>query len=522
MIISCIRAGIGNQLFQYAAGRRLAHRWNTKLKLDTTSYEHDNLRLYALDLFNITAHVAAPEEIERARRFSKENGLGIENGNGDFMPEVLDYPDNVWLYGYWQNEKYFADIADILRGEFTLKNSLGATAQRWKEKILSAQCSVSLHFRHGDFLYSPIARSRPNLFAIAPLDYYYYCIEALKREYKNLTLFVFSDNLNWVKENLRADFPVEFVEGEDLQDAEELYLMSLCKHNIISKSTFSWWGAWLNQNPDKKVFMPTLTNLNSPTETPNSRVDSDKWIKIFFDISQQPAVTLRPYFSVLLVVNNDAATINETLTSIIGQDYKYFELIIIDNASTDGSGKICREVAKAHDNVTLIKLHQKVSNGAAWNIALKAAQGYYVLFLKGGDRIFPDALTSLYLSNEHIVADVVNSTAYVKEDARGNIELANKKFVMQRISAFQNLQGIFRDKLDKQTLLKIFAQDETFPPLCTRIFKRKFLLEHGIEFKEKIGDDAEDLFTLDAIFQTDEIIFAPSIFYIAPPDKVTY
>ena len=504
MIVVYIVGGIGNQLWQYAVGRRLAHKLNTELKLDTTFYEHDNLRPYALDLFNITAPVAAPEEIERARKFSKENGLGIENRNGDFMPEVLDYPDNVWLHGFWQNEKYFADIADILRGEFTLKNSLGVTAQHWKEKILSAQCSVSLHFRHGDFLYSPINLNLTNYFAVPPLEYYYHCIEILRREYKNLTLFVFSDNLNWVKENLRADFPVEFVEGEDLQDAEELYLMSLCKHNIINKSTFGWWGAWLNQNPDKKVFMPTSTNLNSPIKTPDNQIDSDNWIKVPVDISRQLAVTLRPYFSILLVVNNDAATLFESLNSILGQDYKYFELIIIDNATTDGSGKICREVAKAHDNVTLIKLHQKVSNGAACNIALKAAQGYYVMFFKSGDRILANALTSLYLTNEHIVADVVNSTAYIKEDARGNIELADKKFVMQRISAFQNLQGIFRDKLDKQTLLRVFVNNETFP------------------LKEKIGDDAEILFTLDAIFQTDEIIFAPNVFYIAPRDKVTY
>ena len=126
---------------------------------------------------------------------------------------------------------------------------------------------------------------------------------------------------------------------------------------------------------------------------------------------------------------------------------------------------------------------------------------------------------TLCLQNTYIFADIVNSVAWLKENVGGNIELANKKFVMKRISAFQNLQGIFRDKLDKQTLLRVFVNNETFPPLGTRIFKRKFLLDKGIEFKEKIGDDAEDLFTLDAIFQTDEIIFAPSIFYIAPRDK---
>ena len=519
MITVYIMGGIGNQLYQYAAGRRLARKLNTELKLDTTFYEHDNLRPYVLNLFNIKETIATPEEIQRARKFSKESGLGVEPFGTNFMPEVLDYPDNVWLYGYWANEIYFADIADILRREFTLKNSLSAAAQRWKEKIFAAECSVSLHFRHGDFLYSPINLSNPNNYAIPPLDYYYQCIELLRREYKNLTLFIFSDNLNWVKENFRSDLPTEFVEGEDLQDVEELYLMSLCKHNIIANSTFSWWGAWLNQNPDKKVFMSTLANNNTPIKTPNNQIDSDRWIRIPFDISEQPAVTLRPYFSILLVVNNGIDTLGESLNSIIGQDYKFFELIIIDNATTDGSGKICREVAKTHDNVTLIKLHDKIPDGAAWNIALKATQGYYVMFLKNGDRILANALTSLYLTNEHIVADVVNYTAYVKEDPRGDIELAGKKFVLKIISVFKNLQVAFRNKMDKQTLLKVMACDETFPPLGTRIFRREFLLEHEIEFKEKIGDDAEVLFTLDAMFQTDAITFISNVFYVAPRDK---
>ncbi len=516
MITVYIMGGIGNQLFQYAAARRLAHKLNTELKLDTTFYEHDNLRSYALNLFNIKETIATPEEIQRARKFSKESGLGVEPFGTNFMPEVLNYPDNVWLYGYWANEIYFADIADILRREFTLKNSLSPAAQRWKEKILAAQCSVSLHFRHGDYAYNSVindAQSR-----IIPLDYYYHCIELLQREYKNLTLFIFSDNLNWLKENFRSDLPTEFVEGEDLQDVEELYLMSLCKHNIIANSTFSWWGAWLNQNPDKKVFSPVSNTEKIPPPT-NILTDSEKWIRMPVDFSKRPEITLSPYFSILLVVNNGIDTLDESLNSIIGQDYKFFELIIIDNATTDGSGKICREVAKTHDNVTLIKLHSKISNGAAWNIALKAAQGNYVLFLKSGDRIFPDALTSLYLNNEHIVADVVNYTAYVKEDPRGDIELAGKKFVLKIISVFKNLRDAFREKLDKQTLLKVMACDETFPPLGARIFKREFLLEHAIEFKEKIGDDAEVLFTLDAMFQTDEITFIPNIFYVAPRDK---
>ena len=115
------------------------------------------------------------------------------------MPEVLNYPDNVWLHGYWENEKYFADIADILRREFTLKNPLSESARRWKKKILSCECSVSMHFRHGDFM-----EYKQDIFALLPLEYYYECVNRLKQQEKNFTVFVFSNNLKWCKENLRV------------------------------------------------------------------------------------------------------------------------------------------------------------------------------------------------------------------------------------------------------------------------------------------------------------------------------
>ena len=462
-----------------------------------------------------------PEEIAQLKQHFA--GLGMEQKNQDFMPEVLDYPDNIWLHGYWQHEKYFADIADILRREFTLKNILSSSAQHWKEKIRSAACAVSMHFRHGDFIYSPINQKKPHFFAIPPLDYYYQCINALKREYGNITMFVFSDNLQWAKENLRVDVPIEFVEGGNLSDVEELYLMSFCDHNIIAKSSFSWWGAWLNQNPAKKVFMPIafsdgkkIDYRSLATVNENSPLDSDRWIKISFDINAQPTVTIRPYFSLLLVVNNDIEMIGENLGSILGQDYKFFELIIIDNASTDGSGKLCRELVQTRENVTLIKLHDKVQNGAAWNIALKAAQGYYVLFFKGNDRLLGNALTSVYLANEHTVADIVNSFAMIQEDKHGNININDEKFTIKKMSAFKNADGIFRGKSDMMTLLKILSEDERIFPLQTRLFKLKLLKENGIRFDEKIGDDAENLFVIDAMFHAEEIIFMSDVFYVAP------
>ena len=555
MIISQIKCGIGNQLFRYAMGRRLAHKWNAEFKIDISEYKANKFRSCILDNFNITATLASPEEIERLQRLREGTNLGKEKKSWYFWSEVLDYPDDLYVNGAWEDERYFADISDIIRKEFTLKVSLSTEAQYWKEKILASECSVSLHFRHGDFAYSPFIKLFPSN-AILPFDYYYNCINILKQSYPNLTLFVFSNNLQWIKENLRVDLPVDFVEGENLKDFEELYLMSLCKHNIIANSTFSWWAAWLNQNPDKKVFMPIPSSDDakigyrySPIRNENSSLDSDKWIRIPFDVNAKPSITMRPWFSLLLVMNNDAAQIIDSLNSILRQNYEFFELIIVDNASTDDSGKICKQVIKDHDNVTLIKLYNKVQNGAAWNIALKAAQGYYVLFLKSNDRLLINTLSSSYLINENAFSNIVNSLAYLREDKGGNIDIDDKKFILEKESSFQSFQGILKIKLsterednnngeqllrlkseedipnvgkvfstscNKSTLLKILSNDGVVLPLQTRIFKRKFLMENKIEFNEKIKDDAELLFTLDAMFQTDEILFASNVFYVAP------
>lgn len=147
MIITHIMGGIGNQLFQYALGRCLAYKNNTELKLEIFQCEaekHSHHNYYRLAEFNIQENFATQDEVQSLKAVSEKNASFFE-------PEVLNLKDNVFLHGYWGNEKYFEDAEEILRQELTPKNPLGKTSNFWKEKILSAECAVSLHIRHGDY-----------------------------------------------------------------------------------------------------------------------------------------------------------------------------------------------------------------------------------------------------------------------------------------------------------------------------------------------------------------------------------
>ena len=209
MIIANMQGGLGNQLFQYAAGRRLAYALDTELKINFSGKQ------YELNAFNIQENFSTPEEIATTKLVKYAGGA-----LSSFIPQVLELPDNIQLKGWLENERYFTDIADIIRKEFTLKNPLSPTAEAWREKILAAECAVSMHFRRGDFL----RLGHLPQFAVVPLEYYLTALKQLA-ELKP-TVFVFSDDLPWCKENLKLDVPTEFVEG--CKNYEDLHLISLC------------------------------------------------------------------------------------------------------------------------------------------------------------------------------------------------------------------------------------------------------------------------------------------------------
>lgn len=271
MVIVKLIGGLGNQLFQYAVGLQLAMFHQTVLKLDKEPFEQYKLHQYSLAPFAIKESFASPEDVAALTGTTKK-GLILfffkvqrklkpyyrrtvirETTLSLYDPNIFKTPRNVYLDGYWQSEKYFANIQDIIRSHFTVKLEQDSLSRQLATQIAQTQ-SVSLHIRRGDYVTNPRTNQ---VHGTVCLSYYHECVEHIAKRISSPHFFVFSDDHTWTTENLHLDYPVTFVTHNDAsRNYEDLRLMSSCKHHIIANSSFSWWGAWLNPNPNKLVFAP--------------------------------------------------------------------------------------------------------------------------------------------------------------------------------------------------------------------------------------------------------------------------
>ena len=266
-------------MFQYAAAAGLAERLGVPVALDSRLAEARGegvlTRVFDLPLSEpdklpplksaAPARYALWRSLGMAPKFHREQGLG-------YNPGIEALADGAYLHGYWQSETYFAHIADRIRGDFSFPDFTNTQNAEMAERV-SAGLSVSLHVRRGDYL---------TLNAHVLCDQAYY-EAALARLAEGLgaapTVYVFSDDPQWAKDNLPLPFDKVVVDFNGPEtDFEDMRLMSLCQHNIIGNSSFSWWAAWLNRNPDKRVAGPARwfgdPKLQNPDILPGG------WLKI--------------------------------------------------------------------------------------------------------------------------------------------------------------------------------------------------------------------------------------------------
>lgn len=504
MVVVHLSGGLGNQLFQYAVGRHFAHMLNTELKLDLSSAKvlltpkgHTN---YRLGDFCVEENIATPEEIDYVK------ATGIINPS----PFAEQNQQNIFIAGHWMHsEESFADVADIIRREFSLKNPLHPISAAWEKKISAEENSVALHIRHGDYA----AIYHAMIAGLLPLNYYKTCVARLKEIYPNIKVFVFSDDQKWTRENLKLDVPTEFVTDCE-SDNEEFYLISRCKHNVIANSTFSWWAAWLNPNPDKKVFVPTPWT-RSTLWTQGFPAD---WTQIPVDFEDQP-IEFPPLLSIIVHVRNNAANLPFLLGGILSQSNRNFELIIIDDASDDGSENIYRQIA-TQKKITLLKMNRVIGRAAAWNLGLAHARGEYVMFLGGDDLILPDAVQMLCVTYSSFSKNLIFAVRYLEENPEGNVYiggLENRKFSLHVDEQFKTLNApAVLPNIDSRQGLLMTSTQAVNNLLSTKFFKREFLEENSLRFSEKSDVDSQLLFLANAVALNGEVILIPDVFYITP------
>jgi len=276
MITARLMGGIGNQLFQYAAGFALASRLGVALQLDRSWFGDRNARAYRLDAFSITAREATDETLRLAGihypgplvrglsrvglgRLAKIRGYVCEPAF-TYWPGFLELGDGACLSGYWQSERYFENVADAVRREFAFRHEPDPENQRTLDAIRGCE-AVAIHVRRGDYATDPRSRK---YHGTTPLEYYEAAVRRILSCTRDPVFFVFSDDSVWVEKSLRVPAPTVFLHNGVTRDYEDLRLMSACRHQIIANSTFSWWGAWLADSPGQRVIAPQRWFRNGP------------------------------------------------------------------------------------------------------------------------------------------------------------------------------------------------------------------------------------------------------------------
>lgn len=267
LIYSKISGGLGNQLFQYAAGRALAVRHGMPLALDPSWFEHipksNTPRTFELAHYALAARVTVGYErllcrlhngqivgrlawLPRPWRHVREKSFDYEEFN-------IGRTGSVYLDGYWQSYRYFEHCRNTILAELTPPVPMSAQDQVLAS-MMHGQQAVSVHVRRGDYVSN--AKAMQN-HGVASLNYYRQAIARMHQRFADARFFVFSDDLEWARANLPLPANAVYVGHNGPENAfQDLRLMTLCSGHIIANSSFSWWGAWLSMAPSKHVIAP--------------------------------------------------------------------------------------------------------------------------------------------------------------------------------------------------------------------------------------------------------------------------
>jgi len=271
VIIGKVLGGLGNQMFQYAAVRALALRRQVPLRLDATRFFgytlHQGFELNAI--FDCSVPLATPQDMTdvlgwqatpiaqrvlgRLSMARFRSSRWLTEPHFTYWEELKSAPNTCYIDGYWQSNKYFDDVEDIIRKDFCFRQPMSSKNSLLAAKIGDAD-SVSLHVRRGDYVTN---KDASRIHTLCSIDYYDMSIREMANRIGRPHFFVFSDDVAWAKENISMAYPCDWIDHNiGSESYNDMRLMSLCKHHIVANSTFSWWGAWLNPSLEKVVMAP--------------------------------------------------------------------------------------------------------------------------------------------------------------------------------------------------------------------------------------------------------------------------
>lgn len=292
MIITKLMGGLGNQMFQYAAGKALALRNNTDLALDLSWFEREALdadtpRDFELDCFNFkekcisqNEYLMNDEDISAINKILKKIGNPKRTQVNIFKEKSHSYnldfanlKNNIYLEGYWQSEKYFKNYRKELLYAFSFKNNPNELNKKMMEEMASTN-SVSIHVRRGDYASNP---STTSFHGLMGLDYYRSAIKIMQDKVYDPHFYIFSDDPEWTRENIKIKSPTTFI-SHNTKGYEDMRLMTHSKNHIIANSSFSWWGAWLSTHKNRVVISPEAWFQNKSVDTKD--IAAEGWLKI--------------------------------------------------------------------------------------------------------------------------------------------------------------------------------------------------------------------------------------------------
>ncbi|CAM4096828.1 alpha-1,2-fucosyltransferase [Gillisia limnaea] len=294
-VIIKLVGGLGNQMFQFAIAKIIAEKEKSEVLVDITFYTEltENTkkfpRHFSLGIFNSSFAIASKKEIDyftklsNFNKFKKKLGLNyptiFHESSFNFKAQVLELKAPIYLNGYFQSFRYFLGKEYVIRKIFKFPDeALDKDNDNIKRKIIG-KTSVSLHIRRGDYVNN---KKTQQFHGNCTIDYYQSAIAYLSSKLTDFNLIFFSDDIHWVRQQFKNISNQKiYVSGNLNHNSwKDMYLMSLCDHNIIANSSFSWWGAWLNKNPEKIIIAPKRWFADTEQDKNSIDLIPSEWYRI--------------------------------------------------------------------------------------------------------------------------------------------------------------------------------------------------------------------------------------------------